>query len=81
MTTLLLFGAWLALAYLNAGFMLADYQSIYSCVTDAREEYRYNLGFAIGFSLIPILSWVITLFLTGFYCKGWMRPRLHPPTA
>lgn len=61
--------------YVNAGFALANVQR--SFPTIAEEKYRADLGFAYGFSLVPIF-WAVTPFITGFYEHGWMKPVLHP---
>jgi hypothetical protein len=69
---------WLGLAYVNAGFMLADFLGAVGSIAQSRSEWRETLGFCIGMSLIPI-TWLEAPFVTGFYVHGWMRPTLEPP--
>lgn len=66
---------WLTLAYVNAGFFLADFMY---AVPD--QDYRQQTAFFIGWSLFP-LAWILCPFMTGFYQHGWMRPALHDPRS
>lgn len=61
-------------AVVNAGFVFAREDAKYGYNRCLRSEYREALGFAVGFSLVP-LWWPIVMFETGFYYYGW---RLTP---
>lgn len=37
----------------------------------AEESYRKDMGVSILFSLIPFVGFIVSLFITGFYEKGF----------
>lgn len=64
---------YLALVTYNSAAMLAYFQAEFP--TLAEEGYRKDLGAAIGMSLIPVIPWVLTPFVTGFYEHGFCLTR------
>lgn len=57
----------------TAGAMLAFNQHRFP--TLACNEYRQELGFFVGWSMVPVLSPLLALFITDFYEHGWTLSR------
>jgi hypothetical protein len=64
---------YLVLVTCNSAALLAYLQGEYPSL--ATKDYRKDLATAVGIRLIPVVSWVMTPFLTGFYEHGFCLTR------
>lgn len=71
-----MFVVYVICVFLNIGFLLSVFTGDEKTIdlNYYNKEYRYNLGITLMLSLIP-LTWFLTIFLTGFYEKGWRIKR------
>lgn len=72
---------WIGLAWVNAGFLSADFNHIGDDLPGFQyEHYREVLAASLGVSLLfGPAAWAITPFVTGFYEHGWLKPTLTNP--
>ena len=68
---------WLVGAFINSGFVYADFRGRWPILNSPR-DIREDTGMAILFSLLPVVGWIVTLFVTGFYYHGWKLPGSEP---
>lgn len=61
---------WITLSTITCGGMVQEFQYHHIGCEWAVQEYRRDLAFAIGWSLLPP-AWIIGPFATGFYENGW----------